>query len=303
VSRRLVAATALVVVLATAAIAWFTLDPGPLHRIVVTWSDPGRTSARPFWQITIDEDGTYTYATSSFKRHGKIAFAPYADRFRSIGEIRWAPPPHAGAQPGMYFWAVGTRRTVAPFAYGNDFDLPALRAFGTALHDAVVADQRNVDAPRTAALNGLDQLRSIEMRASGAMCGHCLWTMRIDASGHAHAHTDEPFNHPLEHDASLRWRDVVGSFRRAQLGTLDAYYPTNTNDVAGVSFRFVFSRNSYAIDAPDFRVWPQPLRRAFVDVLAQFEKARWSPPIDPQSMPNAASMRVWVDWNPSTSSG
>jgi hypothetical protein len=304
VVKRLAAATALVVVLATAAIAWFMLDPGPLHRIVVSWSDPGPTSARPFWQIAIEENGTYTYSTNSFRRHGKIAFAPYAERFRSIGEIRWDMPAQTGWQRGMHFWAVGARRTVAPFANGNGSDHPALRAFGIALHDAVVADVRRIDAPRTAAMNRLDQLRSIEMRASGAMCGHCLWTMRVDASGHAHARTDQPFTHrhSLDHDASLQWRDVVGSFRRAQLGNLDAYYPTNTMDVAGVSFRFVFPQSSYTIDAPDFRVWPPALRRAFVDVLAQFEKARWSPPIDPQSMPNAASMRVWVDWNPSTSS-
>jgi hypothetical protein len=168
--RRLVAATALVV-LAAPTIGWFVLDPGPLHRIVVTWSDPEPTSARPFWQIAIEEDGTYTYSTNSFERHGKMAFAPYTERFRSIGEIRWAPPPRVGGEPGMHFWAVGTSRTVAPFAYGNGVDLPALRAFGAELHDAVVADQPNVDAPRFAALNGLDQLRSIEMRGAGTMCG------------------------------------------------------------------------------------------------------------------------------------
>jgi hypothetical protein len=295
--RRLVAATALVVVLATAAIAWFVLDPGPLHRIVVSWSDPDPTSARPFWQIAIEEDGAYTYSTNSFRRRGKIAYAPYAERFRSIGEIRWDVPAHTGWQPGMHFWAVGTRRTVAPFANGNGSDHPALRAFGAALHDAVVADVLRIDAPRIAALNGLDQLRLIEMRGTGSMCVRCVWTIRIDASGQAHARTDQPFIHPhsLEHDASLQWRDVVGPFRRAQLGTLDAYYPTNTIDTAGVSFRFAFPQNSYAIVAPDFQVWPRELRRTFADVLAQLEKARWSPPINPQSMPNAASMRAWAD--------
>jgi hypothetical protein len=295
-----------VVVLAIATTGWFMLDPGPLHRIVVSWSDSDPTSAHPFWQIAIEEDGTYTYSTNSFKRHGKMAFAPYAQRFRSIGEIRWAPPRHAGAEPGMYFWAVGTRRTVAPFAYGNGFNFPALRAFGTALHDAVVADQPNVDAPRFAALNGLDNLRAIEMRASGAMCGRCLWTVRIDASGHAHAHTDQPFDHPhpLEHDASLRWRDVVGSLRRAQLGKLEAQYSTHTIDVAGVSFRFVFPRHSYSIDAPNFTEWPVALRHPFAEVITQLERARWSPPIDPRSLPNAASMRAWADRSgPSTSSG
>jgi hypothetical protein len=306
VVRRLVAATALVVVLATAAIAWFMLDPGPLHRIVVTWSDPEPTSARPFWQIAIEEHGTYTYVTHSFERHGKIAFAPYAQRFRSIGEIRWALPPRAGGEPGMQFWAVGTRRAVAPFAYGNGSDLPALRAFGAALHDAVVADQPNVDAPRFAALNGLEQLRSIEMRASGAMCGRCVWTMRIDASGHAHAHTDQPFNDPgpREHDASLRWRDVVGSLRRAQLGRLDEHYLVQGTDVAGISFRFVFPQRSYSIVAPDYMGWPPSLRHAVVDVMAQLERARWSSPIDPRSLPDAASMRAWANHaDPSTSSG
>jgi hypothetical protein len=294
--RRLVAASVLVV-LAIAAIAWFVLDPGPLHRIVVTWVDPQPASTRPFWRIAIEEGGTYTYSTNSFRRHGKIPFAPYAERFRSIGEVFWTLPPRAGAQPGMSFWAVGTRRTVAPFAYGNGSDHPALRAFGAALHDAVVADQPNVDAPRFAALNGLDQLRAIEMRASGAMCVRCLWTIRVDASGHAHAHTDQPFDHrhSMEHDASVRWRDIVGSVRRGHLGNLDAKYSDAGVDVAGVSFRFAFPQNAYTIDAPDFQVWPRALRRTFADVMAQLQKARWSPPIDPQSLPDAAKMRIWVD--------
>ena len=239
--RRLVAASVLVV-LAIAVIAWFVLDPGPLHRIVVTWVDPQPASARPFWQIAIEEDGTYTYSTNSFRRHGKIPFAPYAERFRSIGEVFWTLPPRAGAQPGMSFWAVGTRRTVAPFAYGNGSDHPALRAFGAALHDAVVADQPMVDAPRFAALNGLDQLRSIEMRARGAGCVRCLWTIRVDASGHAHAHRlqpmhlswststmpssrlyDAPVGHSVTHAASAQCMHDIGKL----IVLLARYSPTS----------------------------------------------------------------------------
>jgi hypothetical protein len=285
------------VVLAVATIAWFLLDPGPLRRIVVTSSDSEPISAHPFWQLAIEEDGTYTYSTGAYKRHGRIAFAPFADRFRSIAEIRWDLPPSTGGQPGMYFWAVGTRRTVAPFAHGNRSDHSELRAFGAALHDAVVADLRRTDAPRIAALNGLDQLRSVEMRASGAMCGRCQWTIRIDASAHAYAHTDEPFNRPhsLEHAAPIPWRDLVSAFRRAQLGELDAQYRAGASDVAGISFKFVFPQHSYAIDAPDFQEWPRPLRRAYMAVMVQLEQARWSPPIDRQSLPEAATMRAWAD--------
>ena len=296
-NRLLIAAGALVaVVLAAVAIAWFVLDPGNMHKIVVTSTLAERASRHSFWQIAIQDDGSYTYSTDTLRRHGRLAYAPFAERFRSIAELRWDLPATTASKSGLYFWGVGTRRTVAPFAYGNGSDHPALRAFAAALHDAVVADLRRVDAPRRTALNGLEQLRSVEMRASGAMCGRCLWTMRIDASGIAHAHTDQPFGRPhaLDHAASLRWREVVDAFRRAQLGELDDRYATSASDVAGVSFGFVFPHARYRIDAPDFQEWPRSLRRAFLDILAQLEHARWSPEIDPRSLPDTASMRAWA---------
>jgi hypothetical protein len=132
------------------------------------------------------------------------------------------------------------------------------------------------------------------------VCGGCLWTLRIDASGRAHAHTDQPFNEPraLEHDASMPWREIVGAFRRAQLGDLDATYTAGGSDYAGVSFEFVFPQHSFAIDAPDYKQWPPALRHAFVDVLGQIEQARWSPPINPRSLPESASLRRWAAESP-----
>ncbi len=299
--RLLIAVAALVaVVLATAAIAWFVLDPGNMHKIVVSSTLTGTASSHSFWQIAIQDDDSYTYSTDTLRRHGRLAYAPFAKRFRSIAELRWDLPAATATTSGLYFWGVGTRRTVAPFAYGNGSDHPALRGFAAALHDAVLADLRRVDAPRRTALNGLEQLRSVEMRASGALCGRCRWTIRIDASGIARAHTDEPVDRPhaLDHAASLRWREVVAAFRRAQLGELDDRYSTHASDVAGVSFGFVFSHARYGIDAPDFHEWPRPLRRAFVDILAQLEHARWSPQIDSRSLPDTASMHAWASAAP-----
>jgi hypothetical protein len=296
---RLAAAAALLAAAALAA-AWFALDPGPLRRIVV--SSTTETGAHAPWQpwmwaVTIDDRNRYTYRTDNTERHGSIAFAPYAQRFRAIPEIRWDLPPNVAYRPGTYFWAEGARRTVAPAIVGDASNHRGLQDFATALHDAVVADLRHTGAPRIAALNSLDGLQSVVLNGRGAMCGSCVWDLAIASTGRARATTYPSMvgMHAGTHDAAVQWTAVVAALRETRWGELDERYGTHASDVVGVHLRFRFPGRSYTIDAPDLSNAPPALLRPFACVMLLAATADWSPRIARRGLPDAVAMRQLAD--------
>ena len=293
------AAAAVLLVAAALAAAWFALDPGRLTRISVGSTETGGAQRAPWdpgmWRITIDDRNRYTYRTGYVERHGSIAFAPYAQRFRAIPEIRWNLPPRGAYPLSTFFWAEGTRRTVAPMIIGDGWSHRGLRDFATALHDSVLADVRRADAPRITRLNSLDGLQSVVLNARGAMCMSCVWDLAISSTGRARATTYSGFGGAGKHDAAIPWSAVTAALRETRWGEMDERYGTHASDVVGVRFTFRFPARSYTVEAPDFAAAPPPILRSFACVMLIAVSSDWSPSIGPRGLPQTRSLRLLAD--------
>lgn len=257
-------------------IVWQRLDPGPLHKIVVSntvWGGPG------WWQIAIKDGDRYDYLHNGDETRGRIAFAPFAQRLSAVREIRYLSP-DGGGRAGLTFWIEGERRTVAPYVMGEGGDHPALRAFATALHEAVAADARRQDAPRIAALTSLHDLRAVEAVSKGCFgrCGAYTIVFRRDGTGELDWGGAGASPHRTAR--AMAWQLAVRDLHDAHVERLDRKYPANAVDTWSATLRFVFGGGTYSVEAPDSSSWPPEFRAAFAALRRLAHETVWSPALD-----------------------
>lgn len=262
-----------VLLIGAAAIAYGQLSAlGRLHKIVVSsvmWDDPG-------WLIEINDGDRYVYRHGAVETTGRIAFAPFAQRLAAVIEVRYlASSPDAGT--GLTFWVEGRRRTVQRFVAVDSAGHAALRSFAAALHDAVAADTRRQDAPRIEALTSLHDLIAVEVVSNVCLgwCGGYDEVLRRDRDGELI--WQERFGTTHRRAPAVAWQRVVGVLRAAHVERLERKYPIRAVDTASATFRFVFPRATYTVEAPDSTAWPHELVLAFDGMRHLAHDMAWSP--------------------------
>jgi hypothetical protein len=259
-------------------VLWNLLDPGPLHRIVVTNAVYGNSG---YWQIEIDDANRYVYVHAAVEDRGAIPFAPFAARLASVAELRLLPNAASNGNPGLTFWVEGRRRTVTPFLLGDGGDHAALRAFATALHDEVARDVLRRNAPLIGALTSLRDLRAVQAVSKGCFgtCGAYTITLRSDAT----ATLDWPdYPRAVQHRARhIDWNQVRTLLHGAHVERLQRKYPSRALDTQSASLRFTFSHFEYTVDAPDSNSWPTEFSDAFRELRRFAAASTWSPPLSP----------------------
>ncbi|MDB5069396.1 MAG: hypothetical protein JWM87_507 [Candidatus Eremiobacteraeota bacterium] len=272
----IIAAAATAAVAGLLAVAWYQLDPGPLHRIVVSNVVYGGSD---FWQITIDDSDHYVYEHHGVEDRGRIAFAPFAAQLAPAYELRLFPSGSADARDGLGFWVEGSRRTVAPFIPALYTGHTRVRDFASALHEAVVADFRRKNKPRIDALTSLRDLRTVEAESKGCYgpCGIYTITLRSDRSGTLVWHDAARVT---QHRANrIDWNIVRAALHDAHVERLERFYASRAVDTQAATLYFTFPKLGYLVEAPDSSTWPQEFRDAFRELRHAAARATWSPPL------------------------
>jgi hypothetical protein len=272
----IIAAVAIAAIAGVIAVAWHQLDPGRLHRIVVSNVDYGGSD---FWQITIDDSNHYVYAHHGAEERGRIAFAPFAARLAPAYELRLFPSDGPDARDGLGFWVQGSRRTVAPFIPALYTGHTRVRDFASALHDAVVADFRRKNKPRIDALTSLRDLRTVEAESKGCYgpCGIYTITFRSDRSGTLVWHGRVRFTQYRANH--IDWNNVRTALHEAHVERLERFYASRAVDTQAATLHFAFPKSDYLVEAPDSSTWPQEFRDAFRELRNAAARATWSPPL------------------------
>lgn len=273
----IIAAMATAAVAAMIAVAWHQLDPGPLHRVVVS-NVVDRSS--DFWQIAIDDSDRYVYEHNGIEDRGRIAFAPLAARLAPAYELRLVPSGGMDdARDGLAFWVEGSRRTVAPFVPALYAGHTRVRDFASALHDAVVADFRRKNKPRTDALTSLSDLRTVQAESKGCYgpCGIYTITFQSDGSGTLIWHDAARITqHRANH---IDWNAVRTALHEAHVERLERFYASRAVDTQAAALHFAFPKSGYLVDAPDSSTWPPEFREAFRELRHAAARANWLPPL------------------------
>jgi hypothetical protein len=205
-------------------------------------------------------------------------------------ELRFLPAWSGKAPPGTYpFWIAG-RRVLAPEIPMKGGAFADLRAFASDLHDAVVADALQHNAPRIKALLSLRDLSAVTVDSHGCYgpCG--VYTLTFARTGAAAIAwgtppglwSSEPYT--VRSRAPANWEAVIAALHAAHVERLEPRYEIRAVDTASTTLRFRFRTWTYAVEGPDSMAWPPEFRAAFGMLRGLAATARWSPQLSAEQL-------------------